>query len=177
MRLVALMWLPAIFSLEIMKVKTPPKPLDVMVQIDEGSSSLPPQLQPFDLNGDGIIDEEEEKLCRFAIDAYFSEHKINKDKVKVHLKKYIQDANNSPLSEERETVAELRRVMSGETSGATSRSGSLPLILLKALATTLQDTEQTSIPKKKAYGTTIITGLLGVASTLLIKFIDNGCDK
>src|SRR5690606_33465977 len=70
--------------------------------------------QTIDLNGDGTIDPQEERMAEFAMQSYFYQRRVNRTRVLPYLRSHIRHASDSPVAGEREGVHALRRLMSGD---------------------------------------------------------------
>lgn len=152
----------------------------VKIEVGLDLPALPPALQPFDLNGDGVIDQREEELMRQALGNYFKDKKVDMSKIEKHLKKRADVIK-------RDSPERMARVASAEDSpnggSSSDSSNQLQEMILHAVSDSLAElqeekdkTEKNSVQKKKAYGATIVTALGGVASTLLMKYLSYSCE-
>lgn len=147
---------------------------DVEVEIAGPSClSLPPALQPFDLNNDGILDAEEKAAMKKMLEPYFKDKKMDMSKVEKHLHHRAEEAKRSASDSS----------SSADESGSSNSASGIPEILMQAVSDCLNEVQEekdkmvkTSVNKKKAYSATAVTALTGICTTLLVKYLTFQCE-
>jgi len=141
-------------------------------------------IESFDINQDGMIDEQEEAMARFAIKTYLQQHSSSYRTLLPALRKRIHRATDSPGTKEAESVSVLRRMMSGERFDRSDyHLAVLQNLILNATSEALQVTEAESdkkVTKKKAtsyaVASSTLTACLTIGAMLLIHFTDGNCN-
>jgi hypothetical protein len=159
--------------------------------------NLPQELAVFDTNGDGIIDENEERICITALDTYCNSKNVDKSRMVGLLRSYSLK-NISPI---RPVASPLPMSRSAAREEPQPQFRSAPIehhvaipvhaqnvqqhsalgftsILLQAMTDALKqsdqqnsDLEENNVDKKKAYGATGFTAIVGLATTLLVHYL------
>ena len=157
---------------------------------------LPQELAVFDTNGDGIIDENEERICVAALDTYCNSKNVDKTKMVELIRKYSLK-NISPLRSAspplpmfrsaaedahpqfRSAPAEYNIAIPAQRQNVQQSSAlGFTTVLLQAMTDALRQSdqqnvnlEQNNVDKKKAYGATGFTAIVGLATTLLVHYL------
>jgi hypothetical protein len=159
--------------------------------------NLPQELAVFDTNGDGIIDENEERICMTALNTYCNSKNVDKSKMVDLLRRYsfkslspLRSASppipmfrsavpEDPQPQFRSAPAEhhiaipvqIQTIQQSSAMGFTS-------VLLQAMTDALKRSEEqnvnfeeNNVDKKKAFGATGFTALVGLATTLLVHYL------
>jgi hypothetical protein len=159
--------------------------------------NLPQELAVFDSNGDGIIDENEERICMTALDTYCKSRNVDKSKMVDLLRRYSLK-NIIPLRPASPPIPMLRSAVPEEPqpqfrSAPTEHHIAIPVqrqtiqqssamgftsVLLQAMTDALKQSdlqnanlEENNVDKKKAFGATGFTALVGLATTLLVHYL------
>ena len=138
-----------------------------------------------DRDPDDISVIDEEKLVEFALNLYFKRHKKCYSKIVPELKRKIKEAAESPSKNEREAVEALKFMMQGNSLDDDHyKLKCLYELILNISSESLKKIEKDydkykKLSKKRVnkqtlittnVANTCITGLLGLASTLVIHF-------
>lgn len=151
-------------------------------------------LNMLDINGDGAIDEQEERMCEFAMSAYFYQRNVSRHRIVPRLRRRIRAGGDSP--EERESLQELKQFLALRNVAELRDQRPLQVLqsmVLSATTEALQEIEKEAAlnkqladerwSRKKALITTLvsngITALLGLTSSLLIYYMggNNGSSQ
>jgi len=143
-------------------------------------------LESFDMNGDGNIDEDEERMAQFALSVYFQQRRISHRLIIPALRRHIRQDSDSPIEHAREGVLCLRRMMSGQHINPEDRPlRYLQDLVLNATTETLQQTEEEAIrsrreadkriTKRTAIIMNSVVGLAGLAAALIVHFTQGNC--
>jgi hypothetical protein len=158
---------------------------------------LPQELAAFDTNGDGIIDENEERICMTALDTYCKSKNVDKTKMVELLRKYslknISPARPAlpPLPmfrgaipqdqppQFRTATAEYNVAIPSQRQNVQQPAAlGFTAVLLQAMTDALKQSdlqnanfEENNVDKKKAYSATCFTALVGLATTLLVHYL------
>jgi len=144
-------------------------------------------LTRLDLNGDGRIDEEDERMAEFALQAYFYQRNSTRHRVLPYLRRRVRQASDSPLQYEREGVEALRQIMRGERLEQEHPVAGIQELVLKAVTEALHSTEEEAmnyqqeahrrVPRRRCVCTAAvsssITAVMGAAVALIIKFTES----
>jgi hypothetical protein len=157
---------------------------------------LPQDLAVFDTNGDGIIDEHEERICMTALDTYCNSKNVDKSRMVGLLRSYSLK-NISPIRPVQSPLPMLRTAMpedqpqfrsapaehhvaipSQRPNGQQSSALGFTAVLLQAMTDALKQSdlqnanlEENNVDKKKAYSATGFTAVVGLATTLLVHYL------
>jgi hypothetical protein len=158
---------------------------------------LPQELSVFDTNGDGIIDDHEERICMTALDTYCNSKNVDKSRMVGLLRNYslknISPARpaSPPLPMFRGAAPEDQQpqfrsapaehhvaIPSQRPNGQQSSSLGFTAVLLQAMTDALKQSdlqnanlEENNVDKKKAYSATGFTAAIGLATTLLVHYL------
>ena len=136
-------------------------------------------LEAFDINHDGVLDEDEEKLAQYAVSLYFKQRRTGYHTILPSLRRHIHAASSSPGTPEGDSILALRRMVSTNSIMAGDQALTyLQNLVLKATADALVETEGIAsrrISKKTAAIGSSVIGLLGIASTLLVHYTQGNC--
>jgi hypothetical protein len=158
---------------------------------------LPQELSVFDTNGDGIIDEQEERICMAALDTYCNSKNVDKSRMVGLLRSYSLKnisplrLTSPPLPAFRTAAVENHQpqfrsapaehhvaIASQRSNDQQSSTLGFTAILLQAMTDALKQSdlqntnlEENNVDKKKAYSATGFTAVLGLATTLLVHYL------
>lgn len=138
--------------------------------------SLPDELRPFDLDGDGRIDKLEEEICKRALDVYCKNSNVTEE----HMLEILEKYKTSRL-QARSTSS---HAVAASSSDESPHSLQFTTLLLQSLTDALEKTQNQhedsqqqlseSVTKTKAAGATLVTALTGLAVTLLVHYLGSG---